>query len=171
MVNYYRTAPASGNWTGGIGCTCPNCGYSFSPGAGGVAGYGPQFGQGWMPGGYGGLGFGPGYSAAWGLGGLRTWGGTFSSQYTGTGLPTDEEITEMVFDAIDADPLVPYDADIDVVVDSGEVTLTGTVPNKRIKHAAGEDAWWVPGVTDVHNNLTIGGRRRSRSAPKEKGQP
>ena len=73
----------------------------------------------------------------------------------------------MIYDALDADPLVPYDADIDVAVDSGEVTLTGTVPNKRVKHSIGDNAWWVPGVTDVHNHLAIGGRRRSRSAPKE----
>jgi hypothetical protein len=173
MVNNYGTPPSGGGPMSGGGCVCPNCGFGFAPGMIGFGGYGGQFSQGGMPGGYGGFGgygFGPGSSAPWGLGGLRTWGGTYSSQYTSTGLPTDEEITEMVFDAIDADPLIPYDADIDVVVDSGEVTLAGTVPNKRIKHAAGEDTWWIPGVTDVHNQLQVGGRRRSRSAPKEQTQ-
>ena len=101
------------------------------------------------------------------MGGLRRWGGTYSPQYTATGLPTDEEITEMVYDAIDADPLIPYDADINVAVDAGVVTLTGTVPNKRVKHAAGDDAWWVPGVVDVNNELEVTGRRRAKTAPRE----
>ncbi|MBI4319426.1 MAG: BON domain-containing protein [Chloroflexi bacterium] len=103
----------------------------------------------------------------WGLGGLRTWGGTYSPQYIATGLPTDEEITEMVYDAIDGDPLIPYDADIDVEVDAGAVTLSGAVPNKDMKHAAGDDVWWVPGVTDVENNLMVTGRRRAKGAPRE----
>ena len=59
-------------------------------------------------------------------------------------LPTDPEIEEMIFDAIDADPLIPFDANIDVSVDAGTVTLHGEVPSKRIKHAAGDDAWWIP---------------------------
>jgi hypothetical protein len=119
-----------------------------------------------------GYGYGP-YGMGWGLGGLRTWGGTYSPQFTATGLPTDEEIVEMVYDAIDDDPLIPYDADIDVKCDAGEVTLTGTVPNKRMKHAAGDDAWWVPGVVDVHNQINVSGRRRAKHAPSEaqEGQP
>lgn len=112
-------------------------------------------------------GLGPWGMSPWGLGGLRTWGGTYSPQFISTGVPTDEEITEMIYDALDADPMVPYDADIDVDVKDGEVTLTGTVPNKRVKYAAGDDAWWVPGVVDVNNNLQIAPRRRARSAPPE----
>ena len=140
---------------------CPVCGYS---------------GPAWHPGpspsmaftGFG--GFTPGYYAGyggWGLGGLRRWGGTYSPQYTATGLPTDEEITEMVYDAIDADPLIPYDADINVDVDAGIVTLTGTVLNKTAKHAAGDDTWWVPGVTDVRNNLGVSGRHRAKAGRAE----
>ncbi|HEY8477426.1 MAG TPA: BON domain-containing protein, partial [Chloroflexota bacterium] len=49
-----------------------------------------------------------------------------------------------------------------VEVDSGVVTLTGTVPNKRVKAAAGDDAWWVPGVVDVRNELQVTGRHRYR---------
>lgn len=101
------------------------------------------------------------------MGGLRRWGGAYSPQYVATGLPTDEEIEEMVYDAIDADPLIPYDADINVEVDSGVVTLTGTVLNKTEKHAAGDDAWWVPGVVDVKNELKVTGRRRVKTAPPE----
>lgn len=135
---------------------CPVCGYS-----------GPI----WHPGVSPSLGFGaPGYYpyvGGWGLGGIRRWGGTYSPQFTATGLPTDEEIEEMVYDALDADPLIPYDADINVAVDAGVVTLAGTVPNKRVKHAAGDDAWWVPGVVDVNNELAVSGRRRAATAPRE----
>ncbi len=73
----------------------------------------------------------------------------------------------MVYDAMDVDPLIPYDVDIEVNCDAGVVTLAGTVPNKPAKHAAGDDTWWVPGVVDVRNNIQIGGRRRARTAPHE----
>lgn len=145
----------------------------------GSPGFGPGLGMGGF-GGFGGFGgpygFGPFYgysppwgSGGWGLGGLRTWGGTYSPQYLSTGLPTDEEIVEMVFDALDDDPLIPWDADIDVDVQAGEVTITGTVPDKNIKHAAGDDAWWVPGVIDVHNQLKVSGRHRYRAAEQPTG--
>lgn len=89
-------------------------------------------------------------------------------EYQYTGIPSDEEITDMVFDSIDADPVVPYESDINVDVTGGIVTLSGTVPNKRIKHAVGDDAWWVPGVIDVNNNLQVSGRRQKKeSAPRE----
>ena len=172
MTNGFGTpgtwGPTPGPWFGGVtsapgGFHCPVCGYS-----GPVWHPGPSPSLGFAGMGFG--GFGPAsYAMAggWGLGGLRKWGGAYSPQYAATGLPTDEEITEMVYDAIDADPLIPYDADINVDVDTGSVTLSGTVPNKTIKHAAGDDSWWVPGVTDVKNNLTVSGRRRAKGAPSE----
>ncbi|CCF86299.1 BON domain-containing protein [Nitrolancea hollandica] len=46
---------------------------------------------------------------------------------------------------------------INVSVDNGVVTLTGTVPNLFQKRQAGDDAWDVPGVMDVNNNLVITG--------------
>jgi hypothetical protein len=79
-----------------------------------------------------------------------------------TGLPTDDEIAEMVYDAIDADPIIPYDADINVDVDAGTVTVTGTVPSKQVKHAVGDDAWWIPGVDDIRNDLQVATRRGGR---------
>jgi hypothetical protein len=129
-----------------------------------------------------GLGFGmpPGYimnpwywgwmsptTLGWGLGGLRRWGGTYSPQFVMTGLPTDNEIVEMVYDAIDADPLIPFDADINVESDAGTVTLTGTVATKEIKHAAGDDAWWIPGVDDVRNELQVERRRPEMAERRE----
>lgn len=122
------------------------------PGMWGGQGYGyPQFGPwtgyGYGPGTYGGFypgGYGPGfYTESW---------------------PADDQVRDMIYDSIDADPVVPYDSDVNVEVTGGVVTLTGTVPSKRIKHAIGDDAWWVPGVWDVNNNIQITARRKVREA-------
>ena len=131
-------------------------------------GYGMGMGQGFNPQAFGNpYGFGGGFAPTpvdlgWGLGGLRRWGGTYSPQFVMTGLPTDDETVEMIYDAIDADPVIPFDADIDVDCDAGTITLTGTVMSKEIKHAAGDDAWWIPGVDDVHNDLQVVSRRHER---------
>lgn len=45
--------------------------------------------------------------------------------------------------------------DIEVKVVSGEVTLEGTVPDRRSKRVAEEVAEGIRGVRDVHNRLTI----------------
>lgn len=175
-----------GSWGGNYGCPNPT---GWSGGQMGFPSAGPTwtgtYGQGqYMPGMYGQpYGMGPGnfgfggqmpagygmnpwaawnfnpIALGWGLGGGRRWGGTYSPQFAMTGLPTDEETTEMVYDAIDADPLIPFDADINVDTDAGTVTLTGTVPNKQIKHAVGDDAWWIVGVDDVRNELQVQPRR------------
>lgn len=70
----------------------------------------------------------------------------------------------MVMTALDADPRIPFDSDIDVDVTGGHVTLRGTVPSKVIKHAAGDDAFWIPFVVDVHNELEVVGRRQQARA-------
>ncbi len=142
----------------------------FGPGYGG--GFGP-YGAGYAYPGFAPGFYGPSYfypaippvataMAFGGLGGLRRHGGTYTQQFLTTGLPTDEEIAEMIYDQLDVDPLIPYDADINVDVDAGTVTLTGTVPDKAAKHAAGDDAWWIPGVDDVKNELQVSGRHRYR---------
>lgn len=139
--------------------------YGYMPGMmGGPWGMGYPYGTG------GAMGFPYGFQPSYGpwFGGPMTWGGTFPGMYGGwaytEGWPSDEQIQEMIYDSIDADPVVPYDSDITVEVTGGVVTLSGTVPNKRVKHAVGDDAWWVPGVWDVNNNLQIVGRRE-RAAP------
>jgi len=96
------------------------------------------------------------------MGYARGYGPAYGPTYYG-GLPTDAEIEEMIYDAIDSDPLIPFDADIDVAVEAGTVYLRGEVPSKRIKHAAGDDAWWIPGVVDVHNEIKVAQRRHARS--------
>ena len=44
---------------------------------------------------------------------------------------------------------------VDVTVTNGEVTLSGTVDSRQAKRTAEHVADAVPGVQDVHNNLTI----------------
>jgi len=178
---------ANGNW---MGVSCPTCGgqYSYMGGYGGMPslGYGmaPAFGYGMAPGyGFGvgpwyGYGMGPwyGYGPGPGLGvgpAVPTMAGTYPSPYTftGFGVPSDDQIADLIYDSIDADPAIPADADINVDVTGGVVTLTGTVPSKRAKHAAGDDAWWVPGVWDINNNLKVQGRRARRQTAQGGGHP
>ncbi|MGH2461252.1 MAG: BON domain-containing protein [Chloroflexota bacterium] len=105
--------------------------------------------------------YGPPFPAygypSWGSG---PWYGTFPAAMptaiaTGAARTDDAHIREFVERAIDNDPSIPAHAEIDVAVENGVVTLTGTVSNKRIKHAAGDDAWFVPQVFDVHNEIAV----------------
>lgn len=91
-------------------------------------------------------------------------------------IPTDEEIVDLISEALDVDPLLSGSGEVEVRCESGQVTLTGTVQNKRIKHAIGELAWSVPGIADVQNNLELASRRRIRAglrkdATQASGQP
>lgn len=141
---YFAPAPAAGSF----GPMPPGPG--FTPGfAGGTypMGYAPPM----APPGYG---YGPA--------GPPFLNNSAPPQYQETGLPTDQEIEEMIYQSFDEDPLIPWDADIDVDSDAGMVTLTGTVSNKRIKHAAGDDAWWIPGVDAIRNEIQVTSGEQSR---------
>jgi hypothetical protein len=81
------------------------------------------------------------------------------------GPTNDQEIEDFVYDVLE---LLPGSGEVDVRCEGGRVTLTGTVHYKRLKRDVGEIAWAIPGVTDVHNTITIAARRRSRAvAPNE----
>ena len=81
------------------------------------------------------------------------------------GSPTsDAELEDFLYDAFE---LIPGTSDVEIRCDSGRVTLTGSVPHKRLKRDIGEIAWAIPIVTDVQNNVTIATRRRSRVASRE----
>jgi osmotically-inducible protein OsmY len=58
-------------------------------------------------------------------------------------------------DAVDA-------TGIEVRVDSGEITLAGTVEDRRMKRLAEECVEGLRGVRDVHNELRIADRRPQR---------
>lgn len=147
--------------TNSFGCQCPNCGSAINLPQ-------QQMGFGMNPMAQGGFGQGYGYGPAFGPnayfgpanGPMGTLGGTYAAS---GGLASDEEIKDIVLTSLDADPRIPFDSDISIDVTGAIVTLTGTVPNKRIKHAAGDDAWWLPDVVDVNNELDVIGRRQTSS--------
>ena len=74
-------------------------------------------------------------------------------------LVTNQPIACMVVNSINTDSGVPSDSDITVDVEAGIVTFSGTVPTKFAKHRAGDDAWWLPDVIDVRNQLQVIPRR------------
>lgn len=154
----------------GMGYGTPGMGFGGAPGMG-FGGPGMGYGFGTAP--WSGFNFGnPAWMSptdlGWGLGGGRRWGGTYTPQFMMTGLPTDNEMVEMIYDSIDSDPIIPFDAEINVDSDAGVVTLTGTVATKEIKHAAGDDAWWIPGVDDVHNDLEVTRKRPTSTTRPER---
>jgi hypothetical protein len=75
------------------------------------------------------------------------------------GPTNDQEIEEFIYDALD---LLPGANDVEVRLEGGRATVTGSVPHKRLKRDVGEIAWAVPTVNDVQNNITIAPRRRGR---------
>src|SRR5262245_41463552 len=87
------------------------------------------------------------------------------------GLPqgpaNDHDVEELLYDATE---LLPGSSDVEVRCEGGRVTLTGNVPHKRIKRDIGELAWAIPAISDVQNNVTITGRRRSRPFGREAEQ-
>ena len=80
------------------------------------------------------------------------------------GPANDQDIEDFVYDALE---LLPGSNDVEVRCENGRVTLTGTVPHKRLKRDAGEVVWAIPTVNDVQNNITIATRRRSRTQGRE----
>ena len=67
---------------------------------------------------------------------------------------SDERIREDVSEALYRDAYVDA-SEIEVAVSDGEVTLTGSVPEKRMKRLAHDIAENVSGVRDVHNNVRL----------------
>jgi len=80
------------------------------------------------------------------------------------GPASDQDVEEFIYDALE---LLPGAAEVDVRCEGGRVSLTGSVPHKRIKRDAGEIAWAIPAIADVNNTVTITTRRRSRAFTRE----
>jgi hypothetical protein len=77
---------------------------------------------------------------------------------------SDQDVEELLYDAIE---LMPSAGEVEVRCEGGRVSLTGSVPNKRVKRDVGELAWAISGINDVHNALNIATRRRSRGFARE----
>ena len=69
----------------------------------------------------------------------------------------DEEIADIVADNIHLDPFIPIsdERNIQIDVQNGVVTLSGTVRNPRVKPLAYADAFWSAGVVDVIDNIQV----------------
>ena len=81
------------------------------------------------------------------------------------GPTNDREIEDFIYDVLD---MLPGSTEVEVRCDSGRVTLTGSVPDKRTKRDTGEVVWAVPGISDLQNNVTITSKRRQR--PNREGE-
>jgi hypothetical protein len=107
---------------------------------------------------YGG-GYGRGiYGSTHGPGTYGRFGGVGRESYLGRGprgyRRTDERIREDINDRLTWHPDIDA-SDIDVRVETGEVTLTGVVEDRRAKRLAEDIVEAVYGVDDVHNQLKI----------------
>ncbi len=71
---------------------------------------------------------------------------------------SDERIREHVCETLADDHNVDA-SDIEVTVKDGEVTLAGTVPDRRMKRMAEDVIYQLPGIQDVHNQLRAGNRK------------
>jgi len=68
---------------------------------------------------------------------------------------TDERIKEDINDRLSDDPFIDA-SEIEVTVNSGEVTLTGTVDERSAKRRAEDIADAVSGVKNVENRIRVG---------------
>ena len=77
---------------------------------------------------------------------------------------SDERIRELVCDSLTEDDEVDA-SHIEIAVHDGEVTLSGTVDDRRAKRDAEDCACSVPGVRDVQNLLRVQRDGRPRDNP------
>jgi hypothetical protein len=83
--------------------------------------------------------------------------------YTGVGprgyKRSDERILEDVNDRLTQHAMIDA-SQIEVEVNEGEVTLKGSVKNRRMKRMVEANADMIPGVIDVHNRLRLKEREK-----------
>lgn len=115
-------------------------GFSGGGGYGSQQGGGTQYGgsQYGMSGGFGGYGGGTSHVGR----GPKGW------------TRSDDRIREDVNEQLERHPQIDA-SEIEVKVEKGEVTLTGTIDNRRSKHLAEDLAEQVSGVQDVHNQIRV----------------
>lgn len=84
---------------------------------------------------------------------------------------TDERITEDLCERLSDDDDVDA-SQISVEVHGGVATLTGTVPDRRMKHRAEDLAEHCSGVTDIENRIRVVRQddRQGRSATEDRGR-
>lgn len=80
---------------------------------------------------------------------------------------SDERVREDVCDQLGHAEGIDV-SDIEVSVSNGEVTFSGTVPERRMKYVVEHIAERVSGVNDVHNQLRV--KREEQQQPQATGQ-
>lgn len=85
------------------------------------------------------------------------------------GQRTDGQIEMDVVHALDAEQTLKNDLITAATIES-EVTLAGTVSSEASKELAGSVSAKVPGVTQVHNNLTVGNPQEAQNAQPQADQ-
>jgi len=123
--------------------------------------YGPSaYNQG--PSGYN---YGPGYGSSYGYEGRN---------FTGRGPKgwkrPDDRIREDVCERLTADRHIDA-SEVEIVVNNGEVTLSGTVHTRDDKRRAEDVTEHVNGVRDVHNNLRVSHWEDTGRIPSVTGSP
>lgn len=115
--------------------------------------YGPQYDYGRQGGSQ------PGYEQS--PGGPGHGNRRFDEDYSGRGprnySRSDERIKEDICDELSSDPGCNAE-DIEIEVKDGMVTLSGTVPSRKMKHRAEDIADAARGVKDVDNRIRVTGR-------------
>jgi osmotically-inducible protein OsmY len=71
-------------------------------------------------------------------------------------VPNDREMKRALVERL-RENLYTQDAQIRVDVTDRVIVLDGEVETPIVKRVAGEDAWDVPGVVDVSNQMTVTG--------------
>lgn len=71
-------------------------------------------------------------------------------------VPNDREMKRALVERL-RENLYTQDAQIRVEVTDRVIVLDGEVETPIVKRVAGEDAWDVPGVVDVSNQMTVTG--------------
>jgi osmotically-inducible protein OsmY len=71
-------------------------------------------------------------------------------------LPNDREMKSALVHRLNENPYTE-DAEIKVEVDHRVIVLGGEVETPVAKRVAGDDAWDIPGVMDVSNQLVVAG--------------
>lgn len=142
-------------------------GFTESRGGYGSGGHiGTEFGAGSFDRGYGAASFGP---AGYGYG---AWGRD-RGQHTGRGprtyTRTDERIREDVCERLTEHPHLDA-TDLDIRVQNGDVTLTGSVNERWAKHVAEDIAESVSGVKQVHNEIRIMSQQGTTGTERQEGR-
>lgn len=81
----------------------------------------------------------------------------------------DGQLEHIINSVLDNDPATA-DADITVSVQNGVVTLGGTVRHRVTMLRAENDAWSVPSVQEVENNIQVKPRKHEHPATEPSGQ-